>query len=188
MALISIDDVDARVRQTISSLKLSEPAFIVSALKAVQAYDKWERNPVAFETLMFYYTGALNTAKALTDEIYASGGFTHKSRAEWSRTHKILLRERTLARLDSTVKPNIDPELQVLSLIFENANKPLFEAISSNKAGYTSMAEREIFIQAGQGEVFMSLFGGMRAPLGSALGYLMQQALSGEKMNLEIAG
>ena len=186
MELIAIDDVDYRVRKTLSVLKLSEPAFIISALQLVEAYDTWVKAPVAFETLMFYYTGMLQTVKAFTDEIYANGGFTPQARAQWSRTHKVLLRERTLHRLDSVVKPKLDAELRVLALIFESANKPLFDAISLSKAGYTTMAEREIIVQAGQGEVFLSLFGGMRTPLGSALGYLMQQALSGKKMDLEI--
>ena len=186
LELIAADDGDERVRKTLSVLKSSEPAFIISALQSVEADDKWVQDPVAFETLMFYYAGMLRTVKAFTDEIYANGGFTPQARAHWSRTHKALLRERTLHRLDSVVKPNMDSELRVLALIFENANKPLFDAISLSKAGYTTMAEREIIAQAGQGEVFLSLFGGMRTPLGSALGYLMQQALSGEKMDLEI--
>lgn len=175
LSLIDVAEDSELVKKTLTLLVNTETAYIAPILKKMTASD-WATNPRVFETMLYYYMGAVRPLKAFMLELYARGGFTPEAREAWGRQNKKLLREGMLHRLDSSVPVPTDSECSVITLAFQASNAEVMAKVSSATPSYLTDSERRTILAAGEGEVWASLFGGMTAPLGSAFAYLILQA------------
>lgn len=165
-----------KVRITLANVKKSEDFYIAPTLAQLGMETTWADSPKTMEVLLWYYVGILRPLKAITLELYASGGFTPAARAVWGKNNKIDLRERVSRRLDSVVPIPNDAERSVVTLAFESANPDVFSQIADKAKSLLTEKEQKLIISAAEGEVWSSIFGSIHTDIGSALAYLMQES------------